>query len=115
MYVFSDGSSITALTGAAPNEETGIVNAFYLEMDYDTNGYKKPNVIGKDIFHFVFAIRADDKYSFMHCSTCIKNETNCVNSRSPRDELLDACKSKPSTCSCLLMSDGWEFKEDYPW
>ena len=117
LYVFADGGSITALTGGNLNPDSGIVTGLSVEMAYDTNGYKKPNIQGKDIFYFALQVKDDDKYNFLQCTGCINGckNNNYVTLNDPREELLNACKIEPSTCGCLLMSDGWEFKKDYPW
>ena len=117
LYVFADGGIITALTGGNYNPDTGIVNGGVgLLITYDTNGYKKPNIIGKDIFTFEMNFDSNDN-SFLNCTGCINGckDGNVDNLSIPRKELIDACKLEPTTCSCLLMHDEWEFKKDYPW
>ena len=114
-YIFADGGSIYLYTGGGVTE-AGLTNGgIGLEMYYDTNGYKRPNTIGKDIFSFGFSV-TQDATNFIKCKGCINGcKDGYVTSHNSRTELLDACKREPATCSCLLMADGWEFKDDYPW
>ena len=124
MYVFSDGSSITALTGAAPNEETGIVNSFYLEMDYDTNGYKKPNRMGRDVFIMSLYPYVE---GYKKKKLVFGNHEQCGNGAHhyllSRNSLVNSgcgtCNSNHSgygfACGLLIQMDGWQIKNDYPW
>ncbi len=73
----------------------------------DINGNQKPNIIGKD----VFMMRIDS------------NEKKLVffNSGAKRYFLLNdstyGCNKSSSGwfCGALIMQDGWEIKDDYPW
>jgi len=82
-----------------------------IDFIYDTNGKKKPNETGKDIYRFIY---------------CPSNITNWIRSGSfipyqpsyikTREQALTICiDTSPSYCSTLLMMDGWEFKDDYPY
>ena len=115
LYVFADGSSISGYTGGSFVEGGLTSGGIAFEIGYDTNGFNKPNTIGKDIFYFVFHVNQEDE-NYISCTGCINGcKDGKVSTRSPRHELLDACKKEPGSCSCLLMADGWEFKDDYPW
>ena len=92
MYIFQDGSAITAITGGGTEDNQSRV----FHIRYDTNGYRKPN--GK--------IYCDDHKSVTGGSVSVSDS---------REILLDACKNNPQTCTCLIMHDGWEMKDDYPW
>ena len=114
LYVFPDGTLMTAVTGGNYDSDTGFTNGgIGLEIAYDVNGYKKPNVVGKDIFYFTFLFNEKDE-NFLVCTGFVDKSLS-VNSNTSRDILLDSCKIQPSTCGCLLMSDNFEFKNDYPW
>lgn len=88
----------------------------------DINGYKKPNKLGNDIFYFntltgkfmpsgwkknltreeiLQGYTADDGKTF----SCKKSKINVD------DDYTDYRHA----CTALLMIDGWEFKDDYPW
>ena len=128
LYIFGDGSMITAITGGGLDEETGLATSLTLHVRFDTNGYKKPNTYGQDIFSFrlnindkfhwdIFSFRLNINDKF-HCMTCDDHKSltgGGVSMTDKRDKLVSACKTDPQTCGCLLMYDGWEFKRDYPW
>ena len=75
----------------------------------DINGYKRPNMIGKDAFSFAY----------------IKEKGLVVSdfSQQDRDNLLSnklhMCNKASSkggyACSELIVLDGWQIKDDYPW
>lgn len=105
MYIFQDGSAITAITGGGTEDNQSRV----FHIRYDTNGYRKPNAYGQDIFSFRYKngkIYCDDHKSVTGGSVSVSDS---------REILLDACKNNPQTCTCLIMHDGWEMKDDYPW
>lgn len=69
----------------------------------DTNGYKPPNMMGKDFFRLIIA-----------------SDTNklLADGISSSEENINASCSKNSNgsyCAAKIIRDGWEIKEDYPW
>ena len=70
----------------------------------DTNGFKGPNTLGKDVFYITLELTSN-KFT-MH------NYGN-----SSRNSYLRYCSgnSDAQVCGYLIMLDGWEIKEDYPW
>ena len=113
LYIFGDGSMITAITGGGVDHETGMGTSLALHVRFDTNGYKKPNTFGMDIFSFKMNINKD--FYYITCDTHKNLTGGGVSLSDDREELVSACKTDPQTCACLLMYDGWEFKKDYPW
>ena len=91
-------------------------NGSCMDIQYDTNGDKKPNESGRDIFTFYLCftensrndICGSDKKAF-----CTFNRGGNINNS--REEKLSRCKSLPYYCSGLLETDNWEFKDDYPY
>lgn len=83
----------------------------------DLNGQKEPNTFGRDIFVFTFVGSAfeDDfqiipragLYMFGHGLS--REEVKSSNSQ--------ACSKTKSGTACgeLILMDGWEIKDDYPW
>lgn len=83
----------------------------------DINGMKKPNIIGRDFFGFAISINAlprkfvpygaygaaDMPMEDMTRESAKKGSYAC--SRSGRGQF----------CAALIMLDGWEIKDDYPW
>lgn len=75
----------------------------------DTNGKTKPNTLGQDFY--VFYLDATKTLKLIPYG----------NDKS-RDYLLNACKRDSSQdthrnllCTALIVKDGWEIKDDYPW
>lgn len=112
LYVFNDGSMIIALTGGGVDEETGITKGLSIHIRFDANGYAKPNQYGRDIFSYRFTV-AKDKF-YIHCDSHKSLTGGNVSTSDSRESLVEACKTDPQTCSCLLMKDNYEFKNDYP-
>ena len=71
----------------------------------DTNGFKGPNTYGKDVFLMTLELTSN-KFS-MHN----------YGSAQPRTKYVNWCAddSECQVCGYLIMRDGWEIKEDYPW
>ena len=73
----------------------------------DINGKAKPNIVGRDLFMFTL-----DSVSNMKILPS--------GHQYDRTELLQKCSSSASAvsnldCTALIMKDGWEIKDDYPW
>lgn len=113
LYIFNDGTMITSLTGGGVDEETGMATSMTLHVRFDTNGYGRPNTFGQDVFSFRMNI--NEKFAYITCDNHKNLTGGTVSLKSNRDTLLQACKTDPQTCGCLLMYDNWEFKKDYPW
>lgn len=79
------------------------------EFHFDVNGYKGPNVWGKDIFRTQLY------------KTCKKGEKNdyvlgynaCAGDRN--NYLAECTSNNIYRCFDLLQADGWEIRDDYPW
>lgn len=79
------------------------------EFHFDINGFKGPNVWGKDVFRTQLA---------KPYRQAKKNDYVLGHSGTPfRDRLLEGCKfpDKSFHCFDLIQGDGWEIKDDYPW
>ena len=75
----------------------------YIQLRVDINGRQKPNTIGIDIFYM---------YAYP--------EVKLVDESAVRPILLERCKTPRSvdqqaSCGALIMYDGWEIRDDYPW
>ena len=79
------------------------------EFHFDVNGYKGPNVWGKDIFRTQLykTCKPSDKNDYvLGYNACAGNRNNYLNE----------CNSNNIyRCFDLLQADGFEFKKDYPW
>ena len=76
----------------------------------DTNGFKKPNILGRDLFAFGIT-------PSLGLAPSLKE----VDREEALSDKLHMCsKSKSAVksgyaCSLVIMMDGWEIKSDYPW
>jgi len=99
MYL-NDGASVT-MDLILNNATTKLIYVFI-----DINGDKKPNRLGRDIFLFQYYIK--------------RTTSNSANRLYPpygiytRNEQFDICKNE-GLCAALIMRDGWQIKDDYPW
>ncbi len=83
----------------------GIAYDNFKSVWVDVNGDKKPNSYGRDIFYFELAF---DNNGQLYSSSNLS-----------RKQVINYCKdTKYSTsayfCAHLIISDGWEIKDDYP-
>ncbi len=105
---FSDGSTATLKIGRC------------MDVYYDINGERGPNVRGKDIFTFFIATPrtfALDRPTQTHelklwHSFDVPYLPVLYNTRV---KALQGCKNEPQYCTTLLMYDNWDFKSDYPY
>ncbi|MBP3925475.1 type II secretion system protein [bacterium] len=98
---FADGSTARFWNGGC------------IDIKFDVNGNSKPNQFGRDIF--VFPLCSNDIDPLYGCG---KNKYFCAywgGRMIPRTTFIDACKNGPYVCSGLLIIDGLEFKDDYPY
>ena len=92
-------------------------NDLHIHLWVDINGQKEPNTFGRDIFVLTMvgdAFKDDYQiipraglYMFGHGLT--REEVRTTNSQ--------ACTKtkRGTTCGELILMDGWEIKDDYPW
>lgn len=95
---FADGSYMNIYNGAC------------MDLDFDINGKRQPNIAGKDIFKFILCPQAKA------ATECGGNKNWCAYCPqcNTRESALDRCKNNGVYCGRLLMMDNWEFKKDYP-
>ena len=107
---FGDSSSMAIIRGGAA-----------VDIFYDVNGDSPPNQIGRDIHKFLL-----DKGNFSAYGWTAdigegalfdedEDGNKFTKDMNDRDNVLRLCKKSGSYCSRLLLLDGWEFKEDYPY
>ena len=89
---------------AAETTSDGSIKPTILMITVDINNIHAPNKTGRDRFSM----------TFVNNEKLIVGDSSLVgNSRS---ELINICSQKNSpACSMLIMIDGWEIKDDYPW
>lgn len=106
---FSDGTNMTMA-------RRGVV-----DIEYDVNGDKAPNKSGRDIYRFLLNKGDFTAYGW----TADIGEDGLFNEddegekytqdMNDRSNVLRLCKTSGSFCSQLLILDGWEYKNDYPY
>ncbi|MCM1339509.1 MAG: prepilin-type N-terminal cleavage/methylation domain-containing protein [Muribaculaceae bacterium] len=85
----------------------------YFYIVVDLNGPSGPNRVGRDVFYFAL--------HFADTGVKIDGNVYLVDNNTSRDELIKQCgKEKAdwsggSTCTELIMRDGWVISKDYPW
>lgn len=104
-YVLELANGVTLFIGYNGNSETYTLPIIFV----DINGKSKPNVLGRDFFMFEL-----DSINTMKVRPSGYGNT--------RETLLERCAPNPSSsagnnlaCTALIMTDGWEIKNDYPW
>ena len=80
-----------------------------IDLRYDINGTSNPNIIGRDIFTFVFCFPATDPNNPKVIGFHSYDKFSCKT----RQTALEKCKTNINYCSTLLQYDNWEFKDDY--
>ncbi len=78
----------------------------------DINGQKAPNMWGKDIFAFDYRIK---NYVSGNNGQFAAWGSTCTREKILRDTWGCHKEGAGSYCSGLIMKDGWEIKDDYPW
>lgn len=101
---FADGSTVELQYG------------YCIDLWFDTNGDRKPNVIGRDKFRFFIA--TEKSHISGRERELYQNHTfgaGYLPVYNTKEKALDACKRDAKYCSTLLQYDNYEFKEDYPY
>lgn len=109
--IIKNGTSLTIRTSASGD------GTRFLTFIVDLNGFRKPNMYGRDIF--AFSASAGGKMVPYGVGDVHGGTTHIGYNR---DELANgsdyrACnKSKGGAfCAALIVMDGWQIKDDYPW
>ena len=89
-------------------------NQFFV-FTADLNCEKPPNKLGHDVFDIAELYWEGNK-NFKSPPRLYQ-----INNQNARKEAIENCKNgtysggSPNTCFAVFVSDGWEFKDDYPW
>ncbi|MBR6163246.1 hypothetical protein IKQ26_05115 [bacterium] len=113
--ILQDGTVFILNTSANTVTKNNItIPRSWTSIFIDINGQKGPNVFGKDLFYYIYRIQED--------RTPIGGENNSgkmipSGANMSREEMLSDCANNGSGCDCtaLIMNDGWQIKDDYPW
>jgi len=101
----ADGSSITMRIYSSSASDKRV--QFYI----DINGDNKPNKLGRDIFIFWFFVKFRDYTGQIQPAGCMYSRNEILSNSS------DNCNKNQNggRCGALIMQDGWQIKNDYPW
>lgn len=109
-FVLSNGALVKATIGdgcVQTDKDGNCIAREYRNIIFmiDVNGFKNPNVIGKDVFLMALELKTNI-FTMHRYSTHVS-----------RNNALKSCQSDEDsqTCGNLIMMDGWEIKKDYPW
>ena len=103
----SDGSSVTAIIES--NTETDKRVRLYV----DINGDKKPNMLGRDIFVFYYCMKYAGFNGKIVPGGVLQPKRNLL---SPSSDGANCNKNQTGLrCASVIMEDGWQIKDDYPW
>ena len=92
----------------------------YLYLVVDLNGPKNPNRAGRDIFYFALNIPFREG-EITKKIPLLSGYVSGTSETTTRDEMIKDCRGDNSgwgagkMCTLLIMNDGWEIKDDYPW
>ena len=92
----------------------------YKVIGIDVNGFANPNQIGRDLFYFAVSKRRGvQPYGlFVGTEKVGENYTrDTLTKDGPAGYEYAACNKAQvgHLCTLLIMHDGWEMKDDYPW
>lgn len=113
-----DNGGTTIDIMSADGSKIKLSSGYCLDINFDSNGQKAPNTHGVDMFDFLLC--TEEGYN----AGLSRNKQNpfdayfpysCARTGCTRAQLLAECKSSPMFCSSLIMYDGWEIKDDYPY
>lgn len=110
-FILGDGTKVVF-----PHSNiSGTLNYVYVVIDI--NGDKGPNKSGRDVFVFM--------YNFALPQAGEENQGRFITVYPVRDRAsnMGSCRADASTsfgsvnygCAALIMKDGWQIKDDYPW
>ena len=106
--------------GGGYNSDTdyGWVNYMYIIVDL--NGPRKPNRVGHDVFYFALNVPSTLGATVKKVPL-LSGYVHGTSAKTSRDELIKDCRGDTSDwgagskCTLLIMNDGWEIRNDYPW
>ncbi|MDR1327765.1 MAG: type II secretion system GspH family protein [Heliobacteriaceae bacterium] len=95
----------------------------YLIVMVDVNGPKKPNVVGKDTFRFNLFFNGERGFkpvgagltrnALLNTGGVCENKLTYPSSYACNKNISGVAAGQ--LCSALIMLDGWQIKDDYPW
>ncbi len=107
--ILNDGIVLVFKTRTSLSRSNGKwIHILVSDVDIDLNGQKGPNVYGKDIFNYVYWIKAEN-----NLTTITPN--GGFGDREYFKTIGCSKEGYGDTCTGLIMADGWQIRDDYPW
>lgn len=111
-FYLRDGSKLAVFTqNSSPDEK-------FVYFHVDINGDAKPNRMGRDVFVFIYYIEnySAPKFNskFMQVYPFWDREQLKTHNQTGCNKTNTHALANYS-CAALIMNDGWEIKDDYPW
>lgn len=104
---------VSAARGALPSDQNKV---YVLGINFliDIDGPSGQNRSGRDVFFALVPYSPNARLMFFR-DYAINSDKTVVLYDTPRNELLDKCKTSGSYCGYLIQQDAWQIKDDYPW
>lgn len=114
--VLADGTMILAADLATGLDDDG-KTVHMMNIIVDLNGFKKPNQYGRDVFAFTIQPGTGFAPAGIGYTSAIQGSQNYDREWFSSGGNGRGCNRRDAGfyCAALIMTDGWEMKEDYPW
>ncbi len=102
-FYLNDGTLLAVMSVLDTNG-----NLSYAMVYIDVNGQKLPNTDGKDMFYYMYYVNQPaGRGKFVPYKLGLERENLKAN--------FCAKTNNGDGCAALIMKDGWEMRDDYPW
>jgi prepilin-type N-terminal cleavage/methylation domain-containing protein len=109
-FYLNDGT----LIAVSIYQNTDTEKRMYITVDL--NGQKMPNAYGRDIYSLSYFIKSSVSSNQPYIGKLIPNGISVDRATLVSEGKWDCnIKSTGFYCTALIMKDGWEMKDDYPW
>lgn len=113
-FYLNDGTLIGVITWNVIGGE-GLPQR-YAQIYIDVNGQKPPNTWGKDIFRFEYYVFVNTQENAGNGKLIPTGYNWSIESLTKDGETWNCNKgANGSACGALIMKQGWQMKDDYPW
>ncbi|CDE43771.1 general secretion pathway protein G [Clostridium sp. CAG:768] len=104
-YVLTNGMTFSYYATWGYSDDHSLV------LSIDINGYNRPNRMGRDLFIFLISKSSPNLRFGYNLPLNIKREDLLKSNGTCSKDFVGAGWG----CSALIMLDGWQIKDDYPW